>query len=217
MDAPVEQPSPLSQTVVSTPSQSESIPTPGRILLVRHAATEWSRSGRHTGRTDLPLLPDGEADARRLAQRLAGVRPALVLSSPLQRALETCRLAGFGDAVETTDLLLEMDYGEYEGLTTAQIRQIRPGWDLFNDGCPGGETIDEVGMRADSLFARLRSEPKLANLDVLVFAHGHVLRVLTARWLDLAAREARHFAFEASAIGVLGWEHEWTALAGWNR
>jgi len=134
----------------------------------------------------------------------------------LRRALDTCRLAGFGDVVETTDLLLEMDYGEYEGLTTAQIREIRPGWDLFSDGCPGGETISAVGARTDALITRLRGDPSLAGLDVLAFAHGHVLRVLTARWLDFEAEEARHFAFAPGAIAVLDWEHEWTALTGWN-
>jgi probable phosphoglycerate mutase len=201
--------------VVSTPSQSPSAPTPARIVVVRHAATEWSTNGRHTSRTDLPLLPDGESAARTVGERLAGLRPALVLSSPLRRALDTCRLAGFGDVVETTDLLLEMDYGEYEGLTTAQIRQIRPGWDLFSDGCPGGETIADVAERSDQLIAQLRSDPSLEGGDVLAFAHGHVLRVLTARWLGLEAAEARHFAFEPGGIAVLGWEHEWTALAGW--
>jgi probable phosphoglycerate mutase len=135
----------------------------------------------------------------------------------LRRALDTCRLAGFGDVVETTDLLLEMDYGEYEGLTTAQIRQMRPGWDLFADGCPGGETIAEVGERADVLIRRLRSDAALSGLDVLAFAHGHILRVLTARWLDLEAEQARHFALQPGAISVLDWEHEWTALTGWNR
>jgi broad specificity phosphatase PhoE len=186
-------------------------------VIVRHAATEWSRIGRHTGRTDLPLLPDGESDARALKERLGGLQPALVISSPLRRALETCRLAGFGEAVETTDLLLEMDYGDYEGLTTAQIRQLRPGWDLFSDGCPGGETIAGVGARADTLIARLRSDGRLAGGDVLAFAHGHILRVLTARWLGLAADEARHFRLESGAIAVLGWEHEWTAVSGWNQ
>jgi len=186
-------------------------------VLVRHAATEWSKSGRHTGRTDLTLLPEGEAEARRLGGRLVGLRPALVLSSPPRRALDTCRLAGFGDGVETADLLLEMDYGQYEGLTTDQIRKRRPSWDLFADGCPGGETISDVGRRCDALIARLRSDPRLAGRDVLAFAHGHVLRVLTARWLDLEAREARHFALGAGAVAVLEWEHEWTALAGWNR
>jgi probable phosphoglycerate mutase len=129
----------------------------------------------------------------------------------------TCRLAGFGEVVEPTDLLLEMDYGEYEGLTTAEIRELRPGWDLFADGCPGGETISEVGKRADALISRLRGDPDLQGVDVLAFAHGHVLRVLTARWLDLGAVTARHFTLAPAAIAVLGWEHEWTALAAWNR
>lgn len=217
MDAGVSHLGPLSQTGVSRPSQSESGPTPGRIIIVRHAATEWSVNGRHTGRTDLPLLPDGESDARELSVRLAGLLPALVLSSPLRRALDTCRLAGFGDSVETSDLLLEMHYGEYEGLTTAQIRHLRPGWDLFVDGCPGGETISDVGERADALIDRLRNDPSLEGLDVLAFAHGHILRVLTARWLELDPGEARHFALAPGGIAVLGWEHEWTALAGWHR
>jgi broad specificity phosphatase PhoE len=202
---------------VSGPSQSASAPSPGRVIVVRHAATEWSRSRRHTGRTDLPLLLGGESDARAVGARLSGLQPALVLSSPSRRALETCRLAGFGEVVQTTDLLFEMDYGEYEGLTTAQIREIRPGWDLFLDGCPGGETIPEMGERADELITRLRSDPSLAGLDVLAFAHGHILRVLAARWLDLDAAQARHFALEAGGIAVLAWEHEWTTLAGWNR
>jgi probable phosphoglycerate mutase len=131
--------------------------------------------------------------------------------------LDTCRLAGFGDRVETSDLLLEMDYGEYEGLTTAQIREVRPGWDLFVDGCPRGETIAEVGARADALIARLRDDAGLAGADVLIFAHGHILRVFAARWLGLPAAEARRFALGAGKIGEFAWEHEWTVLQGWNR
>jgi broad specificity phosphatase PhoE len=189
---------------------------PGRIFAARHAATAWSKDGRHTGRTDLPLEPDAEDDARTLGGRLAGLRPALVLSSPLQRASETCRLAGFGEQMETTELLLEMDYGNYEGLTTAQIRQQRPDWDLFVDGCPGGETIEDVGGRADVLIERLRTDSSLAGGDVFLFAHGHILRAFTARWLGLAAAEGRHLALGAAKFGILDWEHEWSVLAGWN-
>jgi len=190
---------------------------PGRIFLVRHAATEWSRAGRHTGLTDLPLLPDGEADAVAVGRRLANLEPVLVLSSPLRRALDTCRLAGFGEGVETSRLLVEMDYGAYEGLTTAQVRLDRPDWDLFNDGCPGGETIEDVGKRVDLLIERLRGDASLCDGDVLVFAHGHVLRVLTARWLGLLASEARRFALGAARIGLMDWEHEWAVLGGWNQ
>lgn len=189
---------------------------PGRIFVARHAATAWSKVGRHTGHTDLPLEPDAEDDARALGGRLAGLHPALVLSSPLRRASETCRLAGFGDQMETSGLLLEMDYGEYEGLTTAQIRQQRPGWDLFVDGCPGGETIEDVGGRADVLIERLKTDPNLSSRDLFLFAHGHILRAFTARWLGLAAAEGQHFALGAAKFGVLDWEHEWTVLAGWN-
>jgi len=203
--------------VVSSLSRSGPRPAPGRICVVRHAATEWSKAGRHTGRTDLPLEPDGAAEAIDLGRRLAGLQPALVLSSPLRRALDTSELSGFGEGVETSELLLEMDYGDYEGLTTAQIRELRPGWDLFVDGCPGGETIAQVGARADRLLDRLRAEPGLAGADVLVFSHGHLLRVLTARWLGLEAADARRFALQAGRFGLLGWEYEWCVLAGWNQ
>lgn len=170
---------------------------------------------RHTGRTDLPLLPTAKDDARVLGERLGRLDPALVLTSPLRRAVETTRLAGYADRAESDPRLAEMDYGDYEGLTTAEIREKRPDWDLFRDGCPGGETIEDVGARADSLLERLRDD-RLADADVLVFAHGHLLRVLTARWLGLRAAEARRFALGAARFGILDWEHEWTVLAGWN-
>lgn len=190
---------------------------PARVTVVRHGATEWSRNGRHTGRTDLPLLAGGEDEARAVGERLAGLAPALVITSPLTRAADTCRLAGFGDVAEDSDLLLEMDYGAYEGLTTLQIRDGRPGWDLFSDGCPGGESIDDVGVRADVLIGRLRTDEALAGKDVLVFSHGHMLRVFASRWLGLAPAEARHFALGSGGIGELGWEHEWAIVSGWNR
>jgi broad specificity phosphatase PhoE len=193
---------------------------PDRLLIVRHAPTEWSETRRHTGRTDVPLTEDGAAAARALKSRLDRIvgldRPALVLSSPLSRALDTCRLAGCGEAVETTDLLLEMDYGDYEGRTTVEIRKDRPNWDLFIDGSPGGETIEDVGRRVDLLRYRLRSDEALRGATVLVFAHGHVLRVLTARWLGLEAEAARSFFLATTGVGVFGWEHEWPVLNGWN-
>jgi probable phosphoglycerate mutase len=188
-----------------------------RITVVRHGATEWSRSGRHTGRTDLPLESGGEDEARRIADRLQGLRPALVLSSPLRRALDTCKLAGFGDAVATDNRLLEMDYGAYEGLTTAEIRKTRPDWDLFADGCPGGETVEDVGRRADSIIGELLDGAVYDGAEVLIFAHGHVLRVLAARWIRLGPREASHFTLASGGIGELRWEHEWPVLASWNR
>ncbi len=205
-----------SQTGVSRAVYSDKSRAPGRVVVARHAETSWSIAGRHTGLTDLPLLPDGEKAARSLGRRLRGLKPALVLSSPLERALDTCRLAGYGEIAETTSLLLEMDYGDYEGLTTAEIRSRRPGWDLFIDGCPGGETIEDVGNRVDSLIERLRGDPILRGEDVILFAHGHVLRVLTSRWLGLGAAEARCFALRPAMVGILGWEHEWPVLAAWN-
>jgi broad specificity phosphatase PhoE len=201
---------------VSVPSQTGNEHVPGRLLVVRHAATEWSTSGRHTGRTDLPLTSEGEDNATSLGRRLAGVEFAIVLSSPLRRALDTCRRAGFAEDVEVTDLLLEMDYGDYEGLTTAEIRATRPNWDLFRDGCPGGETIEDVSRRADLLIERLTADATLRGADVLAFGHGHMIRVLTARWLGCEAAGARSFALEALGIGVLSWEHEWPTLRAWN-
>jgi broad specificity phosphatase PhoE len=186
------------------------------LTIARHGATEWSKSGQHTGMTDLPLLPEGEEEAAALGQRLGELRPAIVLTSPLSRAKRTCELAGFGAEAIEEPRLLEMNYGEYEGLTTATIRQERPGWDLFRDGCPGGETIEQVGARVDQLLGRLLGDSELAGEDVLLFAHGHVLRVLTARWLTLPPADARRFTLPAGRFGRLGWEHEWTVVSGWG-
>lgn len=190
--------------------------TPGRIVVVRHGATEWSRIGRHTGRTDLPLLPEGETEARRLREQLADLDPAFVLTSPLRRARDTCALAGFGEGAIVTPELSEMDYGDYEGLTTAEIRADRPGWDLFADGCPNGETIEQTADRVGGVFDRLGADPALAGRDVLVFAHGHVIRAAVAIWLRMPACEARHFRIGSGRTGWLGWEHEWTVVTGWN-
>jgi probable phosphoglycerate mutase len=183
------------------------------ITVVRHGETEWSATGRHTSRTDIPLTAEGEGRARALASELAGREYGLVLCSPLLRARQTCELAGFGDAAELCPELHEWDYGEYEGLTTPQIREFNPEWNLWRDGCPGGERPEEVGGRADAVLERLRG----TGGDGLAFAHGHILRVLTARWLGMEVAAGARFALRAGAVGVLGFERETEVLAGWNK
>jgi broad specificity phosphatase PhoE len=180
------------------------------IVLVRHGETEWSRDGRHTGRTDIPLTETGRAQARQLAAALGEWSFARVLSSPLERALETCRLAGLGDAVEVTEDLMEWDYGEYEGITTPQIRESRPGWYLWRDGCPGGETAADVGRRVDRVIAQLEDG------DVALFAHGHVLRVLAARWIGLGPEGGALLALGTGTLSVLGYERETRVVRRWN-
>lgn len=184
----------------------------GRIFLVRHGQTAWSRSGRHTGRTDVPLEPEGVAEAEAVGGLLAGRAFALVLTSPLQRAAETCRLAGFGDRAEDCPDLLEWDYGEYEGCTSEEIRRQRPGWTLWTEGVPGGETAADVGRRADRVVARARA----VGGDTLCFAHGHVLRVLAARWTGIPPVGGRLFALDVGSVSVLGWERETPVIARWN-
>jgi len=183
------------------------------VVLVRHGETEWSRAGKHTGRSDVPLTELGRDQARAVGEALRGRHFALVLTSPLARAAETCGVAGFGDRAEKRDDLMEWDYGAYEGRTTPEIREERPGWLLWNDGVPGGETIVEVGARADRVIAELRE----ADGDALLFAHGHVLRVLTARWLGLEPDAGRLFALDAATLSTLGYEHETAVLRLWNR
>ncbi len=183
-----------------------------QVVLVRHGETEWSRDGRHTGRSDIPLTPSGRRDAQRLGGALAGHRFRRVLCSPLQRARDTCVLAGFGEVAELRDELMEWDYGEYEGLTSAQIRRRRPGWFLWRDGCPGGEMPEEVGARVDPVVEELREAPA----DVLLFAHGHVLRVLASRWITRPPEHGAHLALGTAAISVLGLEHEVPTLQRWN-
>lgn len=194
--------------------------TPRQILLVRHGATEWSRDGRHTGRSDLPLVPDGETEARRLHTKLPALvgddPPAMVLSSPLQRAQTTCRLAGYGDWMELVPELVEWDYGEYEGRTTDEIRADRPGWELFRDGCPDGESAADVAARVGRVIERLRRAACLAGGSVLVFAHGHVLRMMASVWAELGEEAGRALPFETGAVGVLGWAREYGAVARWN-
>jgi broad specificity phosphatase PhoE len=185
---------------------------PGRLVVVRHGSTAWSRAGRHTGRTDLPLDAGGAAQARALGGRLAGHRFALVLVSPLRRARQTCALAGLADTAQVRDDLVEWDYGNYEGRTSAEIRAERPGWRLWDDGVPGGETLEEVAARAGRVVAEARE----ADGDVLAFAHGHLLRVTAACWLGLPAVTAGSLLLGAGALGVCGWEREVPALGRWD-
>jgi broad specificity phosphatase PhoE len=182
------------------------------VVIVRHGETEWSRDGRHTGRTDLPLTADGERQAEELATPLRAWQFALVLSSPLQRALETCRLAGYGVKAQMRPELVEWDYGRYEGLTSRQIAEQNPGWSLWRDGGPDGETPADVGRRVDRVIAEVR---QVAG-DVLIFAHGHVLRVLTARWLEEPPSGGRHYALQTATLSVLGYEHQNPVISRWN-
>jgi len=183
-----------------------------QIVLIRHGETEWSLGGQHTSRTDLPLLEVGRERAAALGPRLAEWDFAVVLTSPLRRARETCELAGYGDRAEIYEALREWDYGEYEGLTTAQIQEQRPDWSLWRDGCPGGEQPDEVGARADRVIERMRG----AGGDVLAFAHGHIFRVLTARWIALPPAGGARLALEAGAVSVLGFERETEVIQLWD-
>lgn len=179
---------------------------------MRHGETEWSLSGQHTSRTDLPLVEVGRERALALGPRLASWDFALVLTSPLRRARETCELAGFADRAEIDEDLREWDYGEYEGLTTPQIRETRPDWILWRDGCPGGEQPDEVGARADRILERARG----AGGDVLAFAHGHIFRVIAARWIELPAAGGARLALSAGTVCALGYERETQVIRLWN-
>lgn len=182
------------------------------VVLVRHGETEWSRAGRHTGRTDIQLTERGREQARAVGAALRSRRFALVLTSPLERAAETCRLAGYGESAGRRDDLMEWDYGAYEGRKTVDIREERPGWTLWRDGVPDGETAADVGARVDRVIAELRS---LAG-DAAVFAHGHVLRVLAARWVGLEPVAGQLFALDTATISVLGYERERAVLRSWN-
>ncbi|TDW19358.1 histidine phosphatase family protein [Kribbella kalugense] len=182
-----------------------------RVFLVRHGETEWSRSGRHTSVTDLPLTPEGERVAAGLKERLAGESFDLVLTSPRQRARRTAELAGFPDA-EVDDDLVEWDYGDYEGITTAEIRKTVPGWTVWDDPVPHGETPAQLTTRLDRVAARIAAVPG----DVLVFGHSHALRGLTARWLELDVTEGRHFVLNTATLSTLGWERGSPAILHWN-
>jgi probable phosphoglycerate mutase len=185
----------------------------GELILVRHGETEWARDGRHTGRTDVPLTPRGEEQARALAPLLAERKIAMVLVSPAERARRTAELAGLTE-LETDERLWEWDYGAYEGRTTVEIRQERPGWWLWRDGVVGGETVEQVGKRVDGALERVR--PYLNEGDVVLVAHGHVLRVLTARWLGLPPKDGRLFKLSTGTLSALGTEHGEPVISFWN-
>jgi len=182
------------------------------IYLFRHGETEWSLDGRHTGVTDIPLTDKGRMVARLLQPLLASETFALVLTSPLQRARETCALAGLGQIAKIEPDLIEWNYGEYEGLKTEQIRLTRPGWSVFRDGCPGGESVGQVAARADRVLTLVRA----SKGDVALFAHGHILRVLATRWINLSASFGEHFLLDTATFSVLGYYRESPAFKTWN-
>ncbi len=183
------------------------------IVLVRHGETDWSLHLRHTGRTDIPLTEEGRQEAERLGRALRGRSFSRVLSSPLKRASETCWLTGFGERAEYRDALMEWDYGKYEGETTVAIRRQAPDWTVWRYGAPGGERPEEVGSRADGVLEEVRR----IDGDILIFSHGHFLRVLTARWLGLAPGEGRLFALDPATLSMLGYEREQPVIRVWNQ
>jgi probable phosphoglycerate mutase len=209
------------------------------LWLVRHGETEWSAEGRHTSRTDLPLTERGRERAALLGKFLAGTKFAAVLRSPMERAKETCEIAGFGDVAVVDDGLREWDYGVYEGRTTEEIQAEIPGWSVWNDPIVGGETVEQVGARADGVIARAlaavavggpTSQKRVpsagsgqvvghpdAAVNVALFGHAHILRILAARWIGLEARGGELFALETGSVSVLGWERETRVIARWNR
>lgn len=190
---------------------SETLPV---VYLARHGETAWTLSGQHTGLTDLPLTDQGERNASQLGEELRGRQFARIFTSPLQRAARTCELAGFGAQSEVDRDLVEWNYGEYEGLRTAEIHTKHPGWQIFRDGCPGGESPAQVGARADRVVERVRAVQR----DVLIFSSGHFLRVLTARWLGLEAQAGRYFLLSTASLSTLGYEHDLSqpAIQLWN-
>ena len=198
--------------MTTTPPTNSASDAERRAFLVRHGETEWSLSGQHTGRTDLPMTDNGRKIVSRLEPILARTTFALVLTSPLRRARETCELAGLGEHAQVDGNLLEWDYGEYEGLTSDQIQTKAPGWVLFYDGCPGGEGPSQVGARVDQVIARIRS----VEGDVALFAHGHVFRVLAARWLALPVTAGAHFILDTATVSVLSHYRGIPAVKRWN-
>lgn len=180
--------------------------------MFRHGETEWSTSGRHTSRTDLELTDNGRDAAIRLRDLVAEMTFTTVLTSPMKRARDTCALAGLGEQAVVDDDLREWDYGDYEGVTTTEIRADRPAWSLWRDGCPGGETADQVGTRVDRVIARIREY----GGAVAVFGHGHALRVLAVRWVDLDPREGSVLALDTATVSHLGWEREDPVVRSWN-
>ena len=193
---------------------TNNIKTLPSVFLARHGETAWSLSGRHTGLTDIPLTEQGECNALRLGKRLAGLSFAKVFTSPLQRASRTCQLAGFGTAAEAEGNLVEWNYGEYEGRRTAEIHAEHPDWQLFRDGCPGGESPAQVGARADDVIGRVRA----IKGDVLIFSSGHFLRVFAARWLELEPAAGRLFILNTASVSTLGYENNLLqpAIRLWN-
>jgi probable phosphoglycerate mutase len=183
-----------------------------KVFVIRHGETEWSLNGRHTGTTDIPLTDNGRRLATRLRPVLARTPFVTVLTSPLKRARETCELAGLGDAAVVDRDLVEWNYGKYEGLTPAQIHATAPGWLIFRDGCPGGEAPAEIGARVDRVIARVRA----GQGEVALFAHGHVLRVLVARWLGLPPRAGQHFLLDTGTLNILSYYREVPAVRTWN-
>jgi probable phosphoglycerate mutase len=194
------------------PTESERGVEPVNVFAIRHGETAWSLSGRHTGTTDIPLTDNGRRLAERLRPILAKKRFSGVFVSPMRRARETCELAGLGNVAVIDPELAEWNYGEYEGLTPEQIHERAPGWLIFRDGCPGGETPEQVGTRVDRLVARIRA----VDGDVALFAHGHVLRVLVARWIGLPAGAGQHFLLDTGTLSVLGYYRELPAVRVWN-
>jgi broad specificity phosphatase PhoE len=189
------------------------VPYPShKIVLVRHAETEWSTAGRHTSFTDLPLTNEGRRKAKEIAPHMKARSFELVLTSPLQRSLETCRIAGFGDLAEIREGLTEWDYGGYEGMTTAQIRKHQPGWVLWDHGAPGGEDPQQVQRRADKIIDELSD----SRGDVAIFSHGHLLRALAARWITLPVAAGRFFRLGTGTLSTLGWEREIRVIDEWN-
>ena len=182
------------------------------VFAMRHGETAWSLTGQHTGTTDLPLTENGRRLAERMRSLLTGNAFALVLCSPMRRARETCALAGFGEQAVVDRDLLEWNYGEYEGLTPEQIRKVAPGWLIFRDGCPGGETPEQVGVRVDRIIARSRA----VDGDIALFSHGHLLRVLVARWIGLPAGGGQHFQLDTGTLSVLDYYCEMPAVRVWN-
>ena len=184
-----------------------------QLWLIRHGETEWSLSGAHTGRTDLPLTDRGEQRAQAIGRLLNGRPFALVLTSPLQRARDTCRLAGYAGQAVIDEGLREWDYGAYEGCSSADIQQERPGWNLWKDGVVHGETVEQVAGRAQRVILRTLA----VDGDCALFAHGHILRILTACWLQLPPDAGRFFALDTATLSILGWEHDTRVIRQWNR
>ena len=184
-----------------------------QVYLIRHGETEWSLTGQHTGITDIPLTENGRRLATRLKPILAQHKFVMILTSPLKRARDTCELSGLGAAAHIDNDLMEWNYGEYEGLTSREIREKAPGWLLFDHGCPGGETPEQVGDRADRIIARAHGQQG----DVAIFAHGHLLRVVAARWLGLAPGAGRHFLLDTGTVNILSYYQGIPAIREWNR